>query len=75
MGVRSFLVYVAPAAGDHVAQALAAEPSCDVYPAENRDVLAIVTDLDDRDAEDAFDERLAAMPGVLSVALVAGYSK
>ena len=75
MGVRSFLVYVAPEARDQVAQALASEPSCDVYPADNRDVVVVVTDLEDRDAEDAFDERLAAMPGVLNVALVAGYAK
>jgi nitrate reductase NapAB chaperone NapD len=75
MGVRSFLVYVAPETRDQVAQAIRADPCCAVYPAENRDVLVIVTDLSDRDAEEAFDERLGAVPGVLSVVLVAGYAR
>lgn len=75
MGVRSFLVYVAPEARDQITQVLASEPSCDVYPAENRDIVVVVTDLEDRDAEDAFDARLAAMYGVLNIALVAGYTK
>ena len=75
MGVRSFLVYVAPEARDQITQVLASEPSCTVYPAENRDVVVVVTDLEDRDAEDVFDERLAALPGVINVALVAGYAQ
>jgi nitrate reductase NapAB chaperone NapD len=73
VGVRSFLVHVAPGTAEDVARVLQSDPSCEVYPAENRDVIVVVSDLDDRAAEAAFDERLSAMPGVLGVALVAGY--
>jgi nitrate reductase NapAB chaperone NapD len=73
VGIRSFLVYVAPGRRDEVAQALAGDPGCDVYPAANRDIVVVVSDVDDRGAEEAFDERLAALPGVLNVALVSGH--
>jgi nitrate reductase NapAB chaperone NapD len=73
MGVRSFLVYTAPGAKDTVARVLQAEPFCEVYPAENRDVVVAVSDLPDQAAEEAFDERLTSIPGVVHVALVAGY--
>lgn len=64
MGVRSFLVHVAPGSVEDVARILRSDPSCEVYPAENRDVIVVVSDLDDRAAEVAFDERLSAMGGV-----------
>ena len=75
MSVRSFLVYVASGARDGVSQALAALPGCDVYPADNRDVIVVVSDVADRAAEETFDEQLAAIPGVLGAALVAGYDR
>lgn len=73
MGVRSFLVYTAPGARNVVADVLKADPACEVYPAENRDVVVVVSDLADRTAEEAFDQRLTSLPGVVNVALVAGY--
>ena len=75
MGVRSFLVYVAADARDTVTRTLEDDPTCEVYPAENHGVIVVVSDLDDREAEEALDERLASMAGVLNVALVAGYEK
>jgi nitrate reductase NapAB chaperone NapD len=58
-----------------VTRALETEPACDVYPATNRDLVVVVSDLEDRQAEEAFDERLAAIPGVIHVALVAGFAR
>ena len=75
MSVRSFLVYVAPDAKDAVVGVLRALPICEVYPAENRDVVVVVSEVAGRAEEDAFDEHLAAIPGVLTVALVAGYTE
>lgn len=74
MSVRSFLVYVAADARDSVVGTLRNLPACEVLPAENRDVVVVVSEAAGRDEEDAFDEHLAAIPGVLNVALVAGYS-
>jgi nitrate reductase NapAB chaperone NapD len=73
MGVRSFLVHVAPGSREAVTRTLRDEPACVVYPAETHDVLVVVSDHVDRAGEEAFDARLADMPGVLSVALVAGF--
>jgi nitrate reductase NapAB chaperone NapD len=73
MGVRSFLVYVAPGSREAVAGRLQQEAACVVYPAETHDVIVVVSDHADRAGEEAFDARLSATPGVLSVALVAGF--
>lgn len=73
MGVRSFLVYVAPGSRDAVTGRLREEAACVVYPAETHDVLVVVSDHADRAGEEAFDARLSEIPGVLSVALVAGF--
>ena len=76
MGVRSFLVHVAPGSRDAVTRSLEDDTAgCLAFPSTNRDVVIVVSDLDDREAERMFDERRAALPGVLHVALVAGYAK
>lgn len=74
MGIRSFLVHVHPGDRDVVAAALAAEPGCDVLPATNRDLVVVVSEHDGRDAEEAFDRRVATLPGVTAVAMVAGFA-
>lgn len=73
MSVRSFLVHVAPGARELVAQALLERATCDIFPATNRDVLVIVTEHETREAERSFDELLAEIDGVRSMALVSGY--
>lgn len=75
MPIRSLLVHIGAGHRDGVVQALAGDPHCDVYPATNRDVIVLVTDHDDAADEERFDRRLASMPEVLSVAVVAGFAE
>jgi nitrate reductase NapAB chaperone NapD len=72
--IRSFIVHVRPGCRDGLAASLRREAGCEVYPAENSDLIVIVTDHPTRDDEERFDERLAAMDGVANVALVTGFS-
>ncbi len=74
MSVRSYLVYPAPGQRDAVMASLKA--TGDVFPAEQHDVLVLVAEQDDDpEADRAFDERLHTIPGVMSVAFVAGFSE
>ena len=75
MPIRSLLVHIGAGHRDGVVQALAGDPHCDVYPATNRDVIVLVTDHDDAADEERFDRRLASIPEVLSVAVVAGFAE
>lgn len=74
MPIKSYLVYPKPRQHAALAQALRGLPGCDVVPAENRDVLVLVTDTAD-DAGDA--ELLAqvqALPSLQWLTLVAGFN-
>jgi nitrate reductase NapAB chaperone NapD len=71
--IRSFLVHTRPGYRDSLTTVLRCEDGCDVYPAENTDLIVLVTDHATRDEEERFDERLAAMDGIASVALVSGF--
>lgn len=74
MSVRSYLVYPAPGQRDAVMAAL--RTTGDVWPAEQHEVLVLVAEQDDDpEADRAFDEQLHAVPGVMSVAFVAGFSE
>ncbi|MGE3342659.1 MAG: chaperone NapD [Vicinamibacterales bacterium] len=72
--VRSYLVHVAPDCKAAVAATVAAW-GCDVYPADNRDVVVVVVDQTDDGAPLEFDDRLSTVDGVLAVAFVAGHSE
>jgi nitrate reductase NapAB chaperone NapD len=74
MSIRSYLVHTVPGERDRVADLLRLESGCAVWPAENRDVIVVVAAAASRDAEAALDARLAALPGVTTVALVAGFA-
>jgi len=73
VSIRSFLVYLRPGAREGVVAALGREPVCQVYPAENADLLVVVSEHTSPVEEAAFDERLRSTDGVSAVALVAGY--
>lgn len=72
--IRSYLVYPESGCRDAVAQALLAL-GCDVYPAENRDVIVMVAEHKSLDAQRAFDEHLETVIGVASVAFVSGHTE
>jgi nitrate reductase NapAB chaperone NapD len=72
--IRSYIVHTLPGRRDAVAELLRAL-ACDVYPAENGDVVVMVAEHEDVPAQQAFDARLATLPGVASVAFVSGHTE
>jgi nitrate reductase NapAB chaperone NapD len=64
VSICSYLVIPEPGAGPALRQRLEAVPGCDVVPAENRDVLILVTDTADRQAEDLVRHQIEGLPGI-----------
>ncbi len=75
MPIMSYLAYPMDGRRDELLEALRALPGCEVLPAENRDLVVLVTDTPDRAAEQALQERLQDLPSLQCLALVSGYAE
>ncbi len=72
MPICSYLVISEDGASEHVAERLAALPGCDVVPAENRDVLILVTDTLGLEEEGALRRKVEALDGIQGLLLTFG---
>jgi nitrate reductase NapAB chaperone NapD len=72
MSVCSYLVIPAAGTAKAVARRLAAIPGCEVTPAENRDVLVLVTETEGRDEEKALRATVEGVEGVMALVLTFG---
>lgn len=71
MAVKSYVVVSEAGRRDAVARSLEEIPGCTVCPADNADVLLLLTDVADSD-DAALDAQLAEVPGVHSLTLAFG---
>ena len=74
MPIMSYLVYPNEGRKEELAAALAAIPACEVRPADNAELLLLVTDTPDSIAQKALDEQLRGLDALSFLGLVAGYS-
>ena len=72
MAICGYLVFSETGAGPALAERLAALPGCDVVPAENRDLLLLVTDSQGADEEAALREKVEQVEGVSALVLTFG---
>jgi hypothetical protein len=76
MPIKSYLAYPQRGRRDELAAALrglgGCEASCEVLPAENRDLLVVVTDTPDEPTEEALQAAFARLSALEGLALVAG---
>jgi nitrate reductase NapAB chaperone NapD len=72
MPVCSYLVFPDRNNALQVAERLAAIPGCEVTPAENRDLLLLVTETEDPEEERALRVRVHGVEGVLAMMLTFG---
>ncbi len=73
MPIMSYIAYPACGKKAQLIEALQAIPSCEVIPATNRDILVVVTDTEDKQAEQVLQATLKNIPALQCLALVAGY--
>jgi nitrate reductase NapAB chaperone NapD len=72
MAICSYLVIPRDGRAASLARQLAALPGCDVARAENREVLVLVTETANPEAEAALRERIAGLDEVRSLVLTFG---
>jgi hypothetical protein len=72
MPIKSYLAWAAPRQRDELTRTLLALEGCAIVPALNRDVVVLVTDTADETAEQELQDKLARVPGLQCLTLVAG---
>jgi nitrate reductase NapAB chaperone NapD len=73
--IQSYLLYPERGKIQQVRDALARIPGCEVIPAENRDLLVVVTEALDAAAQTSLEDRLETLPGIECLALVSGWTE
>ena len=72
MAVQSYLVFPEPGSLTSLSDTLAAMPECEIVPADNRDLILLVTDTPNPAEERALRERLDAMEQIRCMVLAFG---
>lgn len=75
MPIFSYLAIPQAGAKERLCAVLAALPSCTIFPADNHDLVVLVTDTPNESAEEALRKELQAVPFLQSLSLVFGYDQ
>ena len=74
MPVFSYLAYPSPGQKEGLVEDLTALDYCEVMPAENKEVLILVTDTPDENQEKALQEKLKKLKSLESLAMTFGHA-
>ena len=74
MPIFSYLAMPKEGARETLSAALQALPYCEIIPADNVDVLVLVTDTPDESAQRDLQEQLQKIPSLQSLSMAFGYS-
>lgn len=75
MPIHSYLVFTTTGGRRPVAEALEALPECSCEPSLNKDLLTLVTDTPDEEAEKRLQKTLESISGITCLALVSAHSE
>lgn len=73
MPVFSYLAYPVPGAKEELQRALASLAHCEVTPADNNDILILVTDTPDDNSETKLMEKLKGLKSLQSLGMTFGH--
>jgi nitrate reductase NapAB chaperone NapD len=73
MSIKSYLVYPRPGLKLELITQLSNLRGCEIIPAENRDVVILVTETPDQLEENELEQRILSLPAVESLNLVCGF--
>ncbi|WP_136481303.1 hypothetical protein [Cognatitamlana onchidii] len=73
MPIKSYLAHPHDGQKDELIKALSQLSVCDVIPAENRDLLIVVTDTDNKDQDQQIKEKIEAIDSLKLLAMVSGF--
>ena len=74
MPVFSYLAYPKPGAKERLLDDLAALDHCEVTPAENEEILILLTDTPDEETEKALQKKLKALKSLESLGMTFGHT-
>ncbi|MBT3871265.1 MAG: hypothetical protein HOF75_01380 [Flavobacteriaceae bacterium] len=74
MPIKSYLAHPHNGQKETLIQELSALKNCEVIPAENKEVLIVVTDTDSKAEEDIIKEQLEAITSLKLLAMVSGFN-
>ncbi|CAZ97351.1 MULTISPECIES: hypothetical protein [Zobellia] len=74
MPIKSYLAHPIAGRKDELLTALKGFDQCEVLPAENQDILALVTDTLDDKEDEILKEKIEALSSLKLLALVSGFN-
>ena len=74
MNIKSYIAQPHEARKDELFRAISSLPNCEVTPAENKDVLVVVTETESRDEEEELMGKLEAIRSMKLLTLVSGFN-
>lgn len=74
MPIKSYLVHPVKGQKQEAVEAISKLDGCETIPAQNKDVIVLVTDTSSKQADNELLERLSTITSVEHFALVAGYN-
>lgn len=74
MPIKSYLAHPHDGKKDKLTEALKALENCDVIPAENKDLLIIVTDTNTGEQDDQLKEQIESIDSLKLLAMVSGFN-
>lgn len=75
MPIKSYIAWPAPGKAAELESSLLRMAGCEVLPAENQELLLLVTDTPDEGAEKALCAQLEGLPTLQCLSLVAGVTE
>ncbi len=74
MPIKSYLVYPHEGRKSELIRALSQIIECDVMPAQNEELLILVTETDNKDEEELLKEKLEAIESLKLLSMVSGFN-
>ncbi len=74
MPIKSYLAHPHQGKKSEVYQTLSSIEQCEVIPAENKELLIVVTDTNSSKEEDILQEKLQAIESIKLLAMVSGFN-
>ena len=74
MPIKSYLAHPHDNKKQELIEALSTIEQCEVLPAQNKDILVIVTETEDKIEDEFLKEKLEAIPSLKLLAMVSGFN-
>ncbi|MBJ7880415.1 hypothetical protein [Gelidibacter salicanalis] len=74
MPIKSYLAHAIKGKKEELMKALVSLDQCEVVPAENQDILALVTDTPNEKEEEILKEKIEAISSLKLLSLVSGFN-